>query len=78
MSIIPRIPSIQGLIQTIQPIRCGRHVRNFVARNVLGNKTGNRMADEHVGVLNVVPKVCPNIFLRTTGLSDEIAADLDV
>lgn len=76
--IVSCIPPIQRLVQTIEPISRCWHVRNLIARDVLGNEARDWVADEHVSVLDVIPQVVPNVFLRTARLGNEITADLDV
>lgn len=46
--------------------------------HVAGDKLVDRVTDEQVGELNILPQVLPNTFLRGTFLLNEIAADLDV
>ena len=36
------------------------------------------MADEHVGALDVLPQILPDVVLRRAGDGDEVAPDLDV
>lgn len=38
----------------------------------------HRMTDEHVRMLDVVPEVLPNLVLRRTLHTDQVATDLDM
>lgn len=78
ISVIARIPPIHGFVQTIKPIRrCGQ-VGDLFARNILRHEARNRMADEHISLLNVLPQVFPDILLGAAGLGHQVTADLNV
>lgn len=78
MPIVSRIPPTHLLIQPIQPVRRRRHVRHLLGRDVMRDEVRDRVADEHVGALDVVPEVLPDVVLRGAGDGDEVAPDLDV
>lgn len=78
MTIVPSVPFIEGLVQTVEPVRCGGHIGDLLARDIGRYKLWNRMTDKHVGVFNVIPKVFPDIVLRRSRNSDEITSDLDM
>lgn len=78
MPIVPRVPPIQLLVQAIEPVCRRGHVCHLLAGHVVRNKLRDWVADEHVGMLDVVPQESPDIGLWRTLVGDEIAADLNV
>jgi hypothetical protein len=64
MSIIALIPFIQILVESIEPVRTCWKVGNLISRDIARNEGGNRMTDEHVGMLNIPPKELPDVMLR--------------
>lgn len=76
--IVAGIPTVQGLVQAIKPISCGREVDNLLTRDGVGDENGNRVADKHITTLDVVPQEVPDIGLGRASLCNKVAADLDM
>ena len=73
-----RVPDAELLVQTIEPIGGGAEERQSLDGDIVWHEVADRVADEEVGMLNVVPEVLPDFFLRRALLVYEIATDLDV
>jgi hypothetical protein len=78
MPVVSSIPAVQGLVQAVYPVRGGRHICNFFARHIFRHELRDGMADEHVGVLDIVPEVFPDIRLGRALNAYHVALDLDM
>lgn len=78
IAVIPSVPAVHLLVQAIQPVRRGRHIRNFVTRHTVRHKRRDRVADEHVRALDVPPQILPDVILGRPGDGYKVAANLNV
>jgi len=54
-TVISHIPFIHRLVETVQPIRSRRQVDNLGFGYILGDEGRDRVADEQICLLDVVP-----------------------
>jgi len=78
MVVVSQVPLAHRLIQTIQPIRSGRHQSQNLLRHIRRDKVIDRMTDEHIRHLDPIPEEFPDLFLGASGDIDQITSDLDV
>ena len=73
-----RVPDTEFLIQAIKPIGGSPEESQGLNRDIVRDEVAHRVADEDIGVFDVIPEIVPDFLLRGTLLVDEIATDLDV
>lgn len=78
VAVVAGIPVVQGLIETVKPVRRGRVVGDLLPRNCMRDEDRNWVADEHVGQLDVAPEEVPDVSLGRVRLGHKITADLDM
>jgi hypothetical protein len=78
VAIVASIPTVQGLVQAVKPISGGREVNNLLTGHIMGNEGWDGVADEHIGQLDVVPEIEPDVALRRSIDGSEVVSDLNV
>jgi hypothetical protein len=76
--VVLEVPVRQVFVETVVPVRRGRHVSDLVFCNDLGNEVRNRVADEDIALFDMRPDPVPHASGRRTLLVREVSAHLDV
>ena len=76
--VILRVPDAELFVQAIKPIGGGTEKGQGLNGDTIRNEVADRMTDEEIRVLDVIPEVVPDFLLRRILLMNEVATDLDV
>lgn len=76
--VVTEIPIVKLLVQTIQPIRRGWHEANPLLVDIRRHKSVDRMADEQIRQLDLLPEIAPDLILRASLFVNQITAELNV
>ena len=72
------VPTVQLLVQTIEPVSRGRKITDLLCSYILGHEFADRVTDENITLPHVVPYPVPNFGGGRTFLVCQIGAYLDV
>lgn len=78
VTIVARVPFIEGFVQAVEPICRRWEVCDLLAGDGVRYEDGNRVANEHVARLDVAPQEIPDVGLGRARLGNEVASDLDM
>lgn len=76
--VVLQVPVAERLVEAIEPVGRGAEERELLRWDVARDELVDRMRDEEVCVLDVVPEVLPNLLLRRARDVDQVTSDLDV
>lgn len=78
MGVVASVPLVHGLVETVDPVGSSGEVDDLLLRDVVGNKLGDGVADEHVRLPDVAPEVVPDVVLGRALNGNEVTSHLDV